>query len=98
MRSAGGSMSLRWTMALAALAALAACARPRAPEPAAASAPSAPMAQAQDEWTPLTWEERHDVMTFAVLPTMARLFQRFEAAKYHEMTCGTCHGADYEDV
>ena len=46
----------------------------------------------------MTWEDRHDAMTFLVLPNMARLFQRFEGAAYPTMTCRTCHGADAEDV
>jgi hypothetical protein len=37
-------------------------------------------------------------MTFAVLPNMARLFQRFAGSAYPNMTCRTCHGADAEAV
>jgi hypothetical protein len=37
-------------------------------------------------------------MTFAVLPNMARLFQRFSASSAPETTCRTCHGADAEKV
>lgn len=51
-----------------------------------------------DEWAISSWEDRHDTMTFAVLPTMARLFQRFDSAPYPDMTCRTCHGPDAEVV
>jgi hypothetical protein len=77
-------------VALAALA-LVACG-PRAPSRAPARAPEPPV----DEWTPLTWEERHDLMTWTVLPTMGRLFQRFEGGSAPDLTCRTCHGPDPE--
>jgi hypothetical protein len=50
----------------------------------------------RDDWSAATWEDRHDTMTFLVLPNMARLFQRFDGSRYPEMTCRTCHGADAE--
>lgn len=37
-------------------------------------------------------------MTFAVLPNMARAFQRFRGTESPEMTCRTCHGEDAEQV
>jgi hypothetical protein len=46
----------------------------------------------------MSWEDRHDEMTFCVLPSMAKLFQRFERTAYPEMTCRTCHGVDGEAV
>jgi hypothetical protein len=46
----------------------------------------------------MSWEDRHDVMTFAVLPNMARTFQRFNGSADPDMTCATCHGADAEGV
>jgi hypothetical protein len=49
-------------------------------------------------WNALSWEERHDVMTFAVLPNMASLFQRFRGTPAPDMTCRTCHGEDAERV
>jgi hypothetical protein len=55
-------------------------------------------ASPRDEWSAATWEDRHDTMTFLVLPNMARLFQRFDGSRYPEMTCRTCHGADAEMV
>jgi hypothetical protein len=74
---------------LAVIAVLPACAR---------SSPSLPKAAPRDEWSPLTWEERHDAMTFRVHPNMARLFQRFQGKASPDMTCRTCHGADAEQV
>jgi hypothetical protein len=74
----------RWVCS--ALLLLAGC----APAKPAATAPS------DDEWTPLTWEERHDVMTFTVLPNMGRLFQRLRRTAAPDLTCRTCHGADAE--
>ena len=64
-----------------------------------ASAPpaSAPPARA-DAWTPLTWEQRHDAMTFKVLPNMGRLFQRFDGKPAPDLMCKTCHGDDAEQV
>ena len=53
---------------------------------------------ADPTWNALSWEERHDVMTFAVLPNMSRLFQRFRGASSPDMTCRTCHGEDAERV
>lgn len=38
------------------------------------------------------------MMTFAVLPTMARMFQRFAASPAPDLTCTSCHGADAEAV
>ena len=46
----------------------------------------------------MSWEERHDLMTFLVLPNMARLFQGFEGKPDPDLTCRSCHGADAEEV
>ncbi len=60
-----------------------------------------------DEWSKLSFEERHGVMTFTVLPNMARAWRDFrgtkdphrgEAAEPPAMTCRTCHGANAEAV
>ena len=59
-----------------------------------ASARSSP--RAGNAWAGMTWEDRHDSMTFLVLPNMARLFQHFEGSAYPTMTCRTCHGPDAE--
>lgn len=71
---------------------LAGCAR--AP---ASTAPPKP-APAEPEWRSESWEDKHDTMTWSVLPTMARLFQRYQGTDDPEMTCRTCHGQDAEQV
>lgn len=63
-----------------------------------AARPPPPPAQAgTDDWAKATWEDRHATMTWGVLPTMARRFQRFEKSAAPRLTCRTCHGADAED-
>ena len=57
----------------------------------------APAANA-DEWEGASWEQRHDTMTWLVLPTMARKFQAFSGSRYPELSCFSCHGADAEQV
>lgn len=66
----------------------------------AAHAPPAPRAAepVRDPWSETSWEDRHDTMTFAVLPNMARLFQRFRGTRDPDLTCRSCHGADAEAV
>ncbi len=77
------------TAQLAIVACLVSCgpaATPHDSRPKRAAAPEA--------WSPLTWEERHDVMTFVVLPNMGRLFQEFRETEYPDLTCDSCHGKD----
>lgn len=67
--------------------------------PAATPHDSRPKRAATPEaWSPLTWEERHDVMTFVVLPNMGRLFQEFRGTEYPDLTCDSCHGKDAERI
>jgi cytochrome c553 len=68
---------------------------PATAAPAPAPETAAPV---EDRWASLDWEERHDVMTFTVLPNMARAFQRFRGAADPALTCRSCHGADAEAV
>lgn len=75
---------------LFALGALGACG-PRA-------APAAPAPPRQDSWSKLDFEERHAVMTFTVLPNMARTWRDFQGTADPTMTCRTCHGKDAEAV
>ncbi len=74
------------------------CACGGAPHASASAPPPAVGTVAASSWKKLSWEDRHDVMTFAVLPNMARAFQRFRGASAPDMTCRTCHGADAEKV
>jgi hypothetical protein len=70
---------------------LASCTKPPvSPPPAKTIAPD-------DEWKDTTWEERHDLMTWSVLPAMARSFQAFEKAENAKLTCRSCHGVDAEE-
>ena len=74
------------------LLSLSACSPAESAAPARFSAPSAVV----DEWSQLTWEERHDRMTWLVLPNMARLFQRLGGTEHPTLTCETCHGVAAE--
>jgi len=49
-------------------------------------------------WPTSSWEDRHSLMTFAVLPNMARAWQEHDGAPDPTMTCRTCHGANAEEV
>jgi hypothetical protein len=77
---------------------LAACNAPRMSAGASGPGSAAHGSRTDPAWNALSWEERHDTMTFAVLPNMARLFQRFRGASAPDMTCRTCHGEDAERV
>jgi len=63
-------------------------------------APNAPATtlSPRDEWSARSWEERHDVMTWVVLPNLARTFQRWKKSADPSLTCRTCHGKDAEEV
>ena len=67
-----------------------------------AAAPAAPRPPVEAErlppWESLSWEQRHDRMTWVVHPQMARLFQSFKETAAPELTCRTCHGADAEQA
>ncbi len=77
--------------------ALGGCGAPSRPRAAAASK-SARSAAANDEWSKASWEDRHDTMTWLVLPSMARKFQAFAGTPYPELSCFSCHGVDAERV
>jgi hypothetical protein len=90
-------LSAVWFGAFAAFAAFAGCGAPPLSKVAGrAAAWSRPAAAAG--WSALSWEERHDAMTWVVHPNMAALFQRFEGTADPELTCRTCHGTDAEQV
>ena len=50
----------------------------------------------EDRWAKLSFEDRHSVMTFTVLPNIARTWRDFRHTEDAEMTCRTCHGPDAE--
>ena len=92
-------------LTLLALAMTASCAAPAAPakasvapDPVLAAAQRMVAARTKDEWAPLSWEERHDVMTWSLLPAMMPVIQRTFATADPELNCRTCHGANAEAV
>jgi len=91
-------------LTLLALAMTASCSAQRGPVAAARPAPARAraaderVASTSDEWAPLSWEERHDVMTWSLLPAMMPVIQRTFATADPELNCRTCHGANAEAV
>lgn len=79
------------------LLALGGCAAPASLAPAKPQ-PVVTGGASSDEWASASWEERHDTMTWLVLPNLARKFQEFAGTAYPELACVTCHGDDAERV
>jgi hypothetical protein len=76
--------------------ALSACSPAR---PGTAPAPSSPAtARTGDDWSSMSWEDRHDLMTWTVLPNMSPVFQKVFATPDPSLSCRTCHGANAEAV
>jgi hypothetical protein len=65
---------------------------PEAPAPSTA-APAAPGAA----WKDLNREQRIDYMKRVVLPKMKEAFVAFDAKRYADMNCATCHGDGAKD-
>src|SRR5579883_2616897 len=82
-----------WLLAAAAAAAGCGAGHGAAPAPAPVHATGG-----ADEWSTASWERRHDVMTFTVLPNMGRLFAREYGKADPDLTCRDCHGEDAEAV
>lgn len=59
---------------------------------AAPAAPAAPPAPAKPEWDSLSREQKLEVMKTSVMPHMKDLFAAFDAKRYGDMKCPTCHG------
>jgi len=53
---------------------------------------------APPSWPTLSWEDRHERMTFTVLPNMAQTWQEFSKTDSPTLTCRSCHGADAENL
>ena len=94
------------TLQLLALA-MTACGAPRAPAAAGPAPTNAAATGARgattrqrepDEWAPLSWEERHDLMTWSLLPAMMPVIKQTFATADPELNCRTCHGANAEAV
>jgi hypothetical protein len=67
--------------------------------PHVAAPPSSQAHETRDDrWSKLDFEGKHSVMTFRVLPNMARTWRDFKKTSEPEMTCRTCHGANAEEV
>jgi hypothetical protein len=88
-RSAALALILTLCAALAACSGATAQVLPPRPTPPPA---------ADESWATMSWEDRHDVMTFTVLPNLGRLFQHQRGTPYPDLTCASCHGADAEKV
>jgi hypothetical protein len=43
-------------------------------------------------WKDMNYAQRKDFMKKAVMPKMKPIFQAFDAKKFHDFTCETCHG------
>ena len=52
----------------------------------------------QDAWTDLSYEERHEKMTFVILPALAHRFKEAGGQKTARLTCQSCHGERAEEV
>ncbi|HEY4104835.1 MAG TPA: hypothetical protein VGM44_13135 [Polyangiaceae bacterium] len=87
-------MKLLWV--ISALSFVACAAKP--PPSASATKKNTPRDSREDDFRQMSWEERHDQMTWVVLPTMAERFQAFSGSADASLTCRSCHGPDPESV
>ncbi|MFT4583314.1 MAG: hypothetical protein ACI915_002811 [Gammaproteobacteria bacterium] len=51
---------------------------------------------ANNEWRYLSFEQRHEKMTFLIHPTMMEQFQAFYKTASPELRCTSCHGDNPE--
>jgi hypothetical protein len=69
-------------------------------EPGAAPAGEAPAAEAPGAGAELTWsdsmpvKDKAEFMKKKVMPAMSKTFQEYDAKKYADFSCKTCHGKD----
>jgi hypothetical protein len=92
-------LNLSWS--LLAAATLLACGgsqpAPSAPvEPGAAPAAEAPAGGSLVWSDSLSQKEKADFMKQKVVPAMTKAFQEFDAKKYAEVGCKTCHGPQFK--
>lgn len=64
----------------------------------AAPSVAEPTSSAENRWATMSWEARHERMTFAMLPSMATRFREFRGTADAELACVSCHGMDAEGV
>ena len=76
-----------------------AVAAPEAPKPAeTAAAPEAPSAPAHDVWKEgMTKDEEIAFMKKNVVPEMTPVFKGYNAKRYAEFGCKTCHGPKFKE-
>jgi hypothetical protein len=60
--------------------------------PAAEAAPTAPATPPPRDWDALDEEQRKEIMKTEVLPRMKDLFHEFDAKRFADVKCTTCHG------
>jgi len=66
--------------------------------PGAAPADAATTGSASDVWhEDMSDKLKADFMKKKVVPPMAKTFQAFDAQKYSDFGCKTCHGADFKE-
>ncbi len=53
---------------------------------------------AEDDWRFMTFEKKHERMTFVIHPVMMERFQKFYKTEAPELTCVSCHGEAPERV
>lgn len=63
-----------------------------APEPAPEPEPEPEPEPAKPTWATMSHEQQVEHMKMVVTPKMAAVFQEFDAKKYKEFGCPTCHG------
>ena len=66
---------------------------PPSPSPAATTAATKKM-----DWEKMSMAQRKAYMKATVLPEMKKVFVAFDAKKYQDMTCQTCHGDKATDT
>jgi hypothetical protein len=54
--------------------------------------------EARDTWSGQSFVDKHETMTFTVLPNMGRAFARFRGDDVPKLRCASCHGENAEDV
>ena len=88
---------LKLTSSVALATALAACggSQPAASSPAEPGA--APAEGSADVWSDsMSDQQKADFMKKKVVPAMAKTFQEFDAKKYADFGCKTCHGPQFK--
>jgi hypothetical protein len=68
------------------------------PAPAESAAAPAPAAEPKKpSWDELSVDQKKEVMKTQVMPTMKGVFQEFDAKRFADVKCTTCHGKSAKD-